>query len=103
MTHTQGTWIATKESLDGKGGGIHYKIHHDTTDLRSEICVMWLGKLCEEHGSLDANARLIAAAPLLLEALIEMHQAIYANGWAGEILGTVDVIENAINAATGKE
>jgi hypothetical protein len=37
--------------------------------LRSHVADLFTAALCEEHGNLEANARLIAAAPDLLDAV----------------------------------
>lgn len=70
--HTPGPWTVTKETRV-QAGDIIFRQEHS------------VGKTYEE---LDANARLIAAAPELLEALAEpcrYHHLPLVNGWAHSI------------------
>ena len=67
MMHTPGPWIVEP---DARVGSITVT-HTDGTN-RSHVAVCPQMTLCEEHGSLLANARLIAASPDLLAALQDM-------------------------------
>ena len=60
--HTSGPWTIIRESEDAI-------IRYSDGALASYIARIYNGTLCPEHGTVDANARLIAAAPELLAAL----------------------------------
>lgn len=57
QSHTKGPWV-----IDGAEDGIFAK-----DDLK--VCSMYRGGILQADGEQEANARLIAAAPDLLEAL----------------------------------
>jgi hypothetical protein len=82
-------------------------IRHHSGGLRSHIAELYESALCEEHGSIETNARLIAAAPTMLDALRTALQAIgdtydaRDNDEQGEMVR--DIIAGAIAAATGEE
>jgi hypothetical protein len=61
--HTPGPW---KIEQGSNGDAV---ITHSDTELRSHVARIYAATLCPEHGTVEANARLIAAAPCLLEAL----------------------------------
>lgn len=66
-THTPGPWLARQS------GGSHVSIEKISDGIRSVIAETYYFKLAEEHGGgYSANARLIAAAPDLLAALVDM-------------------------------
>jgi hypothetical protein len=60
--HTPSPWHLQKSESD-------FIIVHYDGENRSHVAKLFDSTLCEEHGSLSANARLIAAAPDLLDAL----------------------------------
>lgn len=60
--HTPGPW---KISHDSAG---NHTVSHTSGGSMSIVADLKLWALCEEHGSIAANARLIAAAPELLES-----------------------------------
>lgn len=65
--HTKGEWIVREWVTSGQR-----TVEVADGGLRSKIAVICDSHLCEEHGgSIEANARLIAAAPELLDALEE--------------------------------
>jgi len=65
MQHTPGPWTAR---INDRGIGDADVIHRDD-EKYSVICRMYDAMLCKGHGGTAAdNARLIAAAPDLLEA-----------------------------------
>ena len=64
--HTPGPW---KVRVSHNGALRGYSIEHEDETLRSIVARNWEHELCEEHGNSLPNARLIAAAPELLEAL----------------------------------
>ena len=70
MTHTPAPWIVEP---DARAGSI--TVTHTDGHNRSHIAVCPQMTLCEEHGSLLANARLIAAAPDLLDAILKSDDA----------------------------
>ncbi len=65
--HTPGEWKEEHISADD------YIITYSDGNLRSHIAWIRDGALCEEHGITKANARLITAAPELLEALRDLY------------------------------
>ena len=105
--HTPGPW---KIEQGTNGDAV---ITHSDTELRSHVARIYAATLCPEHGTVEDNARLIAAAPDLLEAL----QAIAGKGIAGlperfDDLTTVNVpvlvkaiwdARAAITKATGQQ
>lgn len=60
--HTPGPW---KLEITDTG----FRVIYSDSTLRSHIAALHEAALCEEHGDTFANARLIAAAPDLLDAL----------------------------------
>jgi hypothetical protein len=63
--HTTGPWIVRDWNPTGQK-----TVEVIRDGLRSKLAILHPSHLCDEHGgSLDANARLIAAAPDLLAAL----------------------------------
>lgn len=60
--HTPSPWHLHKSESD-------FLIVYSDGVIRSHVARLFDSTLCEEHGSLAANARLIAAAPDLLDAL----------------------------------
>lgn len=74
MKHTPGQWIIRYNSpsveFHGKREGFQSLTVEKVGDgLRSIVAELDNWKLCDEHGDILSNARLIAAAPELLEAL----------------------------------
>ena len=63
--HTPGPW-----RIEPADKGL--VITHSDAEHRSHVARLFTGVLCPEHGSIEANARLIAAAPGLLAALHEI-------------------------------
>ena len=61
-TSTPGPWQIQPLDHD-------FLIVHSDRELRSHIARLQWATLCEEHGNLESNACLIAAAPELLAAL----------------------------------
>ena len=64
--HTPGPW---KVRVSNNGALRGYSIEHEDETLRSIVARNWEHELCEEHGNSLPNARLIASAPELIEAL----------------------------------
>ena len=64
--HTPGPW---KVRVSHNGALRGYSIEHEDETLRSIVASNWEHELCEEHGNSLPNARLIAAAPDLIDAL----------------------------------
>jgi hypothetical protein len=60
--HTPSPWHLHKSESD-------FVIVHSDGENRSHVAKLFDSTLCEEHGSISANARLIAAAPDLLDLL----------------------------------
>ena len=70
--HTPGPWTLDHRDLTGDAGlqqDIEIVVRYSDGNLSSHLARLQSRTLCEEHGSVEANARLIAAAPALLEAL----------------------------------
>jgi hypothetical protein len=86
MKHTQGKWI-----------NLGYRVDVDIADGLSGICEMsdWMGK-----DEMEANAKLIAAAPELLSIVLELQES--ASYWSeyDVPIGIVERIDNAIKKAT---
>lgn len=97
QTHTHGPWTIT---LHGNGlvdGNYRYQIGTNT----QTVAYVWMGRENNDP-ELKANARLICAAPELLEALIEASN-IFDNypEIANELKGTFEVVQKAIAKAIG--
>jgi hypothetical protein len=60
--HTPGPWHIIRTDRG------NLTVSYTFGALRSHICTCYETALCTEHGSVDANAALISAAPELLEA-----------------------------------
>ena len=79
MAHTPGPWhVDTTVSLGAYGVWTDYPTHpgHDGAGYGSQICSM-LPVERSDREQRDADARLIAAAPELLTALVETLDALY--------------------------
>lgn len=72
--HTPGPWILGKHGVI-KAGVVRQYTNGESQDQIAMAC----GLDHDNMGSQEANARLIAAAPDLLEALIELEAAQYLN------------------------
>lgn len=77
MKFTPGPWEIHLAGTSNKGDLIikYYGPRGSITGT-SHICRLYDTALCEEHGDTMSNARLIAAAPELLEALIQAELAL---------------------------
>lgn len=62
MKHTPGPWKIMMESNDAI-------IRYSDGELVSYVARIYDGTLCPEHGTVEANAHLIASAPEMLGAL----------------------------------
>ena len=62
QTHTPGPW-AVRHTDNG------LRIVYSDGELRSHVADLHSMSLCDEHGSLRANASLIAASPDMFDAL----------------------------------
>ena len=98
--HTPSPWHSHKSESD-------FVIVHSDGENRSHVAKLFDSTLCEEHGSISANARLIAAAPQMLAALRAALEAMGdsydATDAAGEEGASVwDQVANAIETATGE-
>lgn len=69
--HTPGPWGYTLTTLSGKP--IDFKIVDEKHGSTKPICAAGDGFTCDEY---EANARLIAAAPLLLSSVLEFLDAL---------------------------
>lgn len=72
--YTPGPWVACKNGVI-KGGVIRQYVNGESQDQ----IALAMGLDHDNDGSQEANASLIAAAPELLEALIELEAAQYLN------------------------
>lgn len=108
--HTPGPWIG--KDANGKFNSNHEWVARDEGCDCSEVAPIWAnGKVIalvvhssdnfsfESHPSIDANARLIAAAPELLEALKEIAQA----GIGSVAPGYAEIARAAIAKAEGQQ
>ena len=105
--HTPGPWEMVQIGADA--GQIN--IRHATETGTSYVARIWDIQLCEEHGDFKANARLIAAAPELLQELSrvvswfeQFQHAQRVGGDMLELLQNVDLrdAKSAIARATGE-
>lgn len=89
--HTEGMWKAV--SKDGR-----WKVHSSKDELIASI---------EKMGQAEANAKLIAASPMMFEALSGLVQLIGEEDLPdnGELSGAAicDLARSALAMATGKE
>lgn len=105
VKHTPGPWLtARNECHIGGIATIHHCINNDWVEV-------WSDKWFEGDGLteevMEANARLIAAAPDLLEALQEcvsmLEQFCFSDAnCEGAVTAQVNEARNAIRKATGK-
>jgi hypothetical protein len=98
--HTDGPW-AVRYTDNG------LRIVYSDGEIRSHVADLHSMSLCEEHGSLRANANLIAAAPDLLSALEGAYNAIAWDIPGGKLDDQeeetlLDVIRAAIAKAKGE-
>lgn len=80
------------------GRGANPRFHVQTTGGYQIASTPEVGHYKPEAEQREANARLIAASPDLLEALIEVEQMIHANELNE---GTMSIVREAISKATG--
>ena len=91
MSHTPGPWI------------------NDRSHPEWERNVVWSGDMVvarvvdDQHANADANARLIAAAPDLLAALIRMDEEFGTQNYTKSADDAVIMAQAAIKKATGGE
>jgi len=92
-THTQGPWDYSYGKTQGEGAGKRVFIGANISG--------GIGELYTDSVGWESNARLIAAAPDLLEAARHALETIedYING--GKNLETAKVLRNAISKADG--
>jgi hypothetical protein len=76
-TSTPGPWQIQPLDQD-------FLIVHSDRELRSHIARLQWSTLCEEHGSLEANACLIASAPSLLSVLQQISDDVEAWSDSGD-------------------
>lgn len=98
MKHTPGPWEAVRNSSFWEINPSYYRWCSNVPFTIGDVCASDPGH--PDGGLQEANARLIAAAPELLEALIEVEQMIQA-GEMNE--GTMEVVRNAIAKANGEQ
>ena len=117
MKHTQGPWEIRATRIDDNAfiSDIHAPhqdnphfhrcgSHHSQSGSNPTVATTWYRP---DDGEAEANARLIAAAPDLLEALNELVNWFGMDrsdwdGWEG-VNEVLDSASNAIAKATGKE
>lgn len=115
--HTPGPWAwdtvqAIEETNEGKKKIVEYaEVHHDQDDGgRDYICRCW-GLKKDREGIFDipddraeTNARLIAAAPAMLEALIRLCDSLaWEENRSGITYSGYESAKAAIRAATREE
>lgn len=71
--HTPGPWMpsAILNPLSDSAPPIGFRVEYSDDSIRSIVAECRDHTLCDEHGTIEGNARLIAAAPDLLAALEE--------------------------------
>lgn len=97
--HTQGEWEITYGVTQKDENGNLYNTIFGERSHTEMVCKV-IGKTREQ---VDSNAKLIAAAPELLEALLEIcYKDLYGNYRIGYNSGSIvsDKISNAIKKAT---
>lgn len=97
--HTPGPWHIAEYGMNKDGTPKHYGIVH------GDITIANLGTSTNKNAKeMDANARLIAAAPDLLEALLDMWNLINVDVSTDTIKAgtTFKTARAAIAKATGK-
>ena len=104
MTHTPGPWIPYTEI--GSEGNPHWNVAGPSCGGPLPLCQVHDGNgLSNGYGGclseIKANAHLIAAAPDLLEALIELDQWAQSQQGSEYPAGTFEFVQNAIQKATG--
>ena len=105
--HTPGPW-----TYDSEFASYGYDIRVDVENFEDRV---WVATAMSDHdneprfplsGNVEANARLIAAAPELLaacEALLEEHDQTYDGGPIGlEYLAAIEAAQRAVRKATGE-
>jgi hypothetical protein len=100
--HTPGPWHITKSNSSKSP---RYYIRHTSQEVVSQIAEVDDACLCKEHeGDGACNARLIAAAPELLECLTAMTKLLFHNHCraTGDLNGWADKARAAIRKATGE-
>lgn len=99
MTHTPAPWFLNKSTYDGKL--TNWLICDSKRGSSKPICESYsLHDFSQEE--FEDNANLIAAAPDLLAALIEVDNAMQdIDGYAGR-RGTWEVVQNAIRKTKGE-
>lgn len=114
--HTEGPWYYdTNDKINpDRSGGIVRDLGEDAAhEVGCEICTELIAEVCVSGalGQADADGRLIAAAPELLEALEHCREAlsIRADYWAndpeqyGYLLDALDSSDAAIAKAKGEQ
>lgn len=98
MNHTPGPWHPHRSESG-------FVVVYSDGENRSHVARLFDSTLGEEHGSIEANARLIASAPELLASLIELESMVAEMlpkhgpcGW-GEL--ALEQARGAIAKATG--
>ena len=95
--HTPGPWLTDRRNAHtGQIATIHHCLNNDWIEI-------WTDKWAETglgEGEQEANARLIAAAPELLDALTEIVAAADGDGWK-QLDATFAAARAAITKATG--
>jgi hypothetical protein len=93
MSYTPGPWSVMPTPTDAQNT---HKIMYDCVQERRRIGAV-CGVFAKDDGEATANARLIAAAPELLEALRHLVARVIENG------GTGDLIDSALAAIAKAE
>ena len=96
---TKGNWVIESTKMKGTEIVVQTVVKTDLPidELKSHIICDIYGYMTEEGKS---NAKLIAAAPELLEVLIELQESTYYWSEYDVPIGIVDRINNAIKKAT---
>lgn len=96
LKHTKGPWHLTLKKVN-EDGSKHYSIE-------LENCSGWRGQeyMCFSGIASEANARLVASAPDLLEALIAIRTSLQnrASIFREELSDDLEIVCNAIKKAT---
>jgi hypothetical protein len=98
MKHTKGPWVTEDETSINEHGAVGIDISnlHGSTE---NLATVWCFDTDDEEG--NANARLIAAAPELLEVLIEIKNN--TDIWDNLFLFQKERINDVINKATNHD
>ena len=96
--HTPGPWYAAREATTGR----ITRVRASHSGGRDEVCIADAAQGAGAFARLEANARLIAAAPELLEACQTLATLLDTDDWFATGRLAVEQARAAIAKATGR-